>query len=125
MDILRSTAELLGDVLTHDFSGLVTVLRGEEALTVPTTLGKTEFAIDESGQLLENVRSRDFLIDRVRYVFAGTIQKPAAGDRIVIQENGDTVTYEVSHPGGKSQLAEFWGTYGTKWRIHTKEIQRV
>lgn len=109
----------LSRLLEKDASVSIVYRRGEEAVELPATVGRTEYEVD--GQVDRTLfTSRDYLVKRWLLVFSSGRIKPQKGDRIWQMRDGTTFVYEVMTPGTGMQCFEHSGE--TRWRIHTKFV---
>jgi hypothetical protein len=97
--------------------------RGEQAVEVPATVGRTVFQIARDGGPFERIESRDYLVTAAELVLQGNPILPSRGD-IIRETDGDSVyIYEVMAPG--SEPAWRWSDdYRKTLRIHTKYMGR-
>jgi len=90
--------------------------RGENALTLQATIGRTIFETTDDYGRITKIESRDFLIRACDLVFDTQITTPTAGDKII--EGG--VVYEVMSPAGQPDW-RYSDINRQALRIHTKQ----
>ena len=120
-DLLESAFNWLEQKRTQHRSRSVTYQRGEVAVEVPASIGRTTFEIDDGYGLIQKFESRDFLILATDLVLDGSQTLPERGDRIQETEGAKTFTYEVLAPG-KEPPWRYSDPYWKTLRIHTKQI---
>jgi len=89
--------------------------RGENAVELPATVGKTVFKVSDDYGRFQYIESRDYLIHAANLVLDGQTVLPEAGDEI--EENG--FVYEVMAPNGEPEW-RYSDSYRQCYRIHTK-----
>jgi len=122
-NMLAEAETWLGSQLREHVGVRIVYRRGEEAVELPATVGKTIFEVsDQFGQ--QSWESRDYLVESVALVFsAGTIT-PARKDRIWELRGGLTSVYEVMAPG-KEPCFRYSGPGRQSLRIHTKLVEEL
>ena len=91
--------------------------RGENALTLQATIGRTIFETTDDYGRITKIESRDFLIRACDLVMDGQITTPTADDKII--EGG--FVYEVMSPAGQPDW-RYSDINRQTLRIHTKQI---
>lgn len=121
-DLLQTGAAFLANQLARHAAQQVVYQRGTDSVTLPATLGRTEYEqADESG-FVTRFESRDYLVRAGGLVLAGTPILPEPGDRILETVGGQTFVYEVAAlPSGAH--FKFSDPYRQLLRIHTKQVQ--
>ena len=120
-DLLETGSNWLEDQRTKHATRSVTYERGVDNVTLPATIGRTVFEIDNGHGVLERIESRDFLILGSDLVLSGPTVLPARGDRIRETQGATTYVYEVMAPGKEPEWR--WSdAYRKTLRIHTKQI---
>jgi hypothetical protein len=111
-DVLRDGITWLEQQRTAHLAGEVEYRRDPDAYTVPATLGRTQYEVDDGYGLRVGATVVDFLIRA-----ADLPIQPKPGDQIV----ADGVLYEVLSLGAEG--AWRWSDpYRITRRIHTKEL---
>ena len=120
-DQIKSAVEWLGaQRKAHAAKGIVYV-RGANRLSLRVTIGMTAFRQSDENGVLMLTRSRDYFIEAVDLVLAGSAVVPARGDTIEETEGATTYIHEVLAPGGEP-CWRWSGPDRTTYRVHTKEI---
>ena len=91
--------------------------RGESAVALPATIGKTVFKVTDDYGRYQYIESRDYLVSAADLVLDGQTVLPQSGDEI--EENG--FVYEVMAPNGEPEW-RYSDSYRQCCRIHTKFI---
>jgi len=94
--------------------------RGEGAVELPATVGKTVFKVSDDYGRFQYIESRDYLIHAADLVLNGQTVLPQSGDEIT--ENG--FVYEVMAPNGEPEW-RYSDSYRQCLRIHTKLTGRT
>lgn len=91
--------------------------RGTTELTLPATVGRTVFRLNDEYGAVERRVSRNYLVRVEDLTLAGETVEPRPGDRIV---EGRSI-HEVMAPGGEPawRMAD---PHGVIFRIHTKYV---
>lgn len=118
-DILERGSNWLEDQRAAHASRPVEYQRGENAVEVPASIGRTVFEIDDGVGILECTESRDFLVPAASLVLNGSQALPERGDRVRETIGTVTFTYEIMAPG-KEPPWPYSDAYGRTLRIHTK-----
>jgi hypothetical protein len=66
----------------------VVYVRDADSVTVPATIGRTEFEIDDGQGLIQKYESRDFLIQTADLILDGSATLPERGD-LIRETQGD------------------------------------
>lgn len=120
-DMLARGMEWLSRQRTQHLAQPVTYVRGADSVTLPATIGKTEFAIEDGHGLLQKYESRDFLVQTGDLILNGTATLPERGDQIRETQGKSTYVYEVLAPGTEP-VWRYSDPYRHTLRIHTKQI---
>lgn len=97
-------------------------VRGTSSISLPATLGSTDFQRDDGNGFAVNFQSVDFLIDVADLVIDGVPTEPQRGDRVVVGELDEGGVHEVmSDLGGPPY--RFSDPYRRVYRIHTKRVE--
>jgi hypothetical protein len=120
-DLLATGASWLADQLKAHASKSVTYQRGAAAVTVPATIGRTQFEQTTDEGIVEKFESRDFLIQTADLVLSGSPTVPQRGDRIVESLGTATLTYEVL-PNLNLPAFRYSDAYRKLLRVHTKLV---
>ena len=123
-DLLQRGMAWLENQRTKHMTQQVTYQRGDDAVEVPATIGKTMFQIDDGAGALLRVESRDYLILAADLVIGGNPILPKRGDRIRETTGNQVYIYEVVGPGdGGGEPCWRWSDgYRQTLRIFTKQI---
>lgn len=90
--------------------------RGENALTLQATIGRTIFETTDDYGRITKIESRDFLIRACDLAIGGQLATPTAGEKII--EGG--FVYEVMSPAGQPDW-RYSDINRQTLRIHTKQ----
>jgi hypothetical protein len=120
--VIRDIAESLFDSVRSVAARSITYRRG--ALSTPLTVvpGVTQFQVTDDQQIVEEFRSRDFLILASELVLSGTRITPQRGDKIDESFAGTTERYEVMAPSKDQQPFRYSDAAKTILRVFTKQI---
>ena len=121
VDLLQAGSDWLASQLKAHVSTEVVYQRGLEQVTVPATIGKTEFEVDDGSGAVLRIQSRDYLIHTGDLVLGGSQTVPQTGDRIHEHRGGDTFVYEVLSPGPEP-CWRYADPYRKVLRVHTKHV---
>ena len=122
MSLIEKGEETLSRLLETDASVDIVYRRGEEAVSLPATVGKTEYETDNQFGLVAST-FRDYIVDRCLLVISSGLTVPQPGDRIWETRRGIVTVYDVVSPGGDMQCYDHSGE--TRWRIHTKLLEEM
>jgi len=117
-DLLDSSANWLADRMkgwaAHEV--LVQPPQGA-AVTLPATIGRTEFAVDDDQGSAVQIETRDFIFRYADWRAAFADQKPDRGWRIVEAHDGASLGFDVVAPGSEPP----WrlDPYAKTLRVHT------
>lgn len=120
-DMLARGMEWLSRQRTQHLTQSVTYARGADSVTLPATIGKTEFAIEDGHGLLQKYESRDYLVQTEDLILNGTAVLPERGDQIRETQGTSIYVYEVLAPGTEP-VWRYSDPYRHTLRIHTKQI---
>lgn len=120
-DMLARGMQWLTQQRTEHMSQPVTYVRGADSVTLPATIGRTEFEIDDGQGLLQKYESRDFLVQTADLVLDGSATLPERGDLVRETQGATTYVYEVLAPG-QERAWRYSDPYRQALRIHTKHI---
>lgn len=120
-DLLANATTWLAQQRTKHLSQQVVYWSETLSVTVPATIGKTEFEVDDEFGVVQRIESRDFLILASDLVLDGNVTLPERGDIIEEQAGTQTLQYEVTAPG-KEPCWRYSDLYRQTLRIHTKAI---
>lgn len=96
----------------------VTISRGASSTAISKAVpGRSQHDVTSNGQIVEQVKSRDYLIPVSDYKFGGVVTLPQRGDRIT--EDGKI--YAVLAMGTEAQW-RYTDQTQLILRIHTKEM---
>lgn len=118
-DLLANAATWLAQQRTKHLTQQIVYRREMDSLTVPATIGKTEFEVDDEFGVVQRIESRDFLILVSDLILDGTVTLPERGDVIEEQAGTQTMQYEVTAPG-KEPCWRYSDLYRQTLRIHAK-----
>lgn len=121
MDLLRIGSAWLQAQRRAHMTTTVTYRRGAVALSVPATVGKSGFSVDNGLGIFERIEMRDYLIDVADLASLG---EPQRGDIIDDADDaGNAIRYEVSAPSaGEPCFAYTDAPTRVAYRIHTKDV---
>jgi hypothetical protein len=122
VNLIEKGEATLSRLLGQDASIEIVYRRGEEAVSLPATVGMTDYEVDKQFGV-ERFISRDYFVDRKLLVLGEGEIEPQVGDRIWQFREGVTLVCDVLSPGGDMQCFEHSGE--TRWRIHTKIIETL
>jgi hypothetical protein len=120
-DLLQQSSDWLENQRTRYAASPVEYVRGEQAVEILATVGKTTFEIDDGYGVLVRHESRDFLILAADLLIDGVAILPQRGDRIRETQGQRVFVYEVSAPG-KEPCWRYSDPFRKTFRIHTKNI---
>lgn len=120
-NLLETASQWLSGQLDDNASSDVEYRRGSLSVSVVAGKGRTSFDAVDSGGVVTNVESRDFIITAETIVLDGIVVLPRVGDRIVEQNGDELHAYEVIRFGTEQHYREC-DPYGHKLRIHTKYV---
>ena len=80
MNLIEKGEATLSRLLEKDASVTIVYRRGEEAVSLPATVGMTEFETDAQFGI-ESFISRDYIVDREQLVTSAGLIEPERGDR--------------------------------------------
>ncbi|WP_417849410.1 hypothetical protein [Thalassoglobus sp.] len=118
-DLLANAASWLAQQRTKHLTQQIVYRRETLSVTVPATVGKTEFEVDDEFGVVQRIESRDFLILTSDLILDGTVTIPERGDVVEEQAGTQTLQYEVNAPG-KEPCWRYSDLYRQTLRIHTK-----
>lgn len=121
VDLLQKASEWLENKRTQFAACMVTYVRGNQTASVPATIGKTVFEIEDGYGLIIRHESRDFLILAADLVLGGVKTLPQKGDHIC-ETQGDTVYIHEIVAFDKEGCWRFSDLFRKTLRIHTKKI---
>ena len=120
-NLLQTGSAWLADQLKTHGSVDVLYRRGAEQVAVKSTIGKTEFELDDGSGVVVRIQSRDYLIQSADLVLGGVPSLPVAGDRIRETQGATTFVYEVNAPSNEPHY-RFSDPFRKLLRIHTKHV---
>ena len=120
-DLLQTSSDWLEEQRTRYAASPVEYVRGEQAVTVLATVGKTTFEVDDGYGVLVRHESRDFLVLAADLFIDGMAVLPQRGDRIRQTLGQRVFVYEVLAPG-KEPCWRWSDPFRKTLRIHTKQI---
>lgn len=121
VDLLETGSNWLQSQRKTHCSRPVVYRRGADTVTVLATVGKTEFEKDDGVGAIVRSEVRDYLIDTMDLVLAGTTTLPERGDLIEETVGSEKFIYEVMPIGSESHY-RFSDPYRKSLRIHTRHI---
>lgn len=121
-DMLAKGLQWLAQQRTEHMSQSVVYVRDADSVTVPATIGRTEFEIDDGQGLIQKYESRDFLVQTADLILDGTAKLPERGDQIRETQGATIYVYEVLAPG-QERPWRYSDPYRQTLRIHTKHIE--
>ena len=124
-DMLRDASVWLGRVLRQHASQPVVYVRGSHRVQVDATIGRTTFETTNTGGVVVETESRDFIVDADDLLLPSGITTPQRGDRIHEMRGTTKYIYEVTPLGEDGRCYRPADGYHNKLRIHTKEIGRA
>lgn len=122
-DLLETSSAWLEDQREQFLSRSVIYKRGADTVQVPTTIGRTVFALDDGAGGVLRTESRDYLIRTAHLVLGGAATLPQRGDQIHEMAGTDIYIYEVMAPGDEPHF-RFSDPYRKAVRVHTKQINK-
>lgn len=124
-DLLAQGAAWLDEQRHQHLTTTVTYRRGEHAVQVQATIGRTVFRLNDAyGATVRHV-SRDYLIRAADLVLDGQRVEPKRGDQVIEVDNaGIEHTHEVMGPGASGGEPDwrYSDPQRSGLRIHTKEV---
>jgi len=120
-DLLANASTWLAQQRTKHLTQPIVYRRETHNVTVPATIGKTEFEVDDEFGVVQRIESRDFLILASDLVLDGNLTLPERGDIIEEQAGTQTMQYEVIAPGTET-CWRYSDLYRQTLRIHSKLI---
>lgn len=96
--------------------------RGSASLVLSAIPGVTAFQTVDQSQLVEETRSRDFLVLASDLQLSGNIFTPDRGDVIEEVFPGRTESYEIMAPADGTPPYRYSDAAKTILRIHTKQV---
>lgn len=122
-DLLAQGAAWLDEQRHRYLTQTVTYRRGEHAVQVQATIGRTVFRLNDGyGATVRHV-SRDYLVRAADLVLNGERTEPQRGDQVIeTDDSGNEHLHEVMGPGGNEPDWRYSDPQRTGLRIHTKEI---
>jgi len=122
-DLLADGATWLEQQRHEHLSHAVTYWRAGESLTLPATVGRTEWEENDEYGRVTRWESRDFLVRASDLSIGGVATLPSPGDRITeSDDSGKRWTYEVLAPGGAAAF-RYSDPGRVTIRIHTKLVE--
>lgn len=122
-DLLERASAWLNAKRRRHLARAVSYCRGEQAVEVPATVGRTVFEMADAYGVVERTESRDFLILAADLVLGGAAVLPERGDRVRETDGATVYVYEVMAPGNEPPWR--WSDlYRRTLRIHTKQVGR-
>ena len=118
-DLLDQASAWLEDMRNKHASRMVTYQRGQQSVPVAASIGKTLFSLDDGGGAIIEIESRDYLILAQDLA----IRPPQRGDRIVEEQDGHGIVYEVV-PFGSEPCWRWSDLYRRTMRVHTKAVAK-
>jgi len=118
VDILKNALSWLESQRKKHLTSLVLYKKGNgggASFTVPATIGKTIFSIEDDYGRIVHYESRDYLISSADLLINGIIITPQKGDEVI----DDGFIYEVMAPANEPEW-RYSDTYRNTLRIHTK-----
>ena len=119
-DLLKQASDWLEAKRTQHIAQTVCYVRGSQSASMPATIGKTTFEVDDGYGVLVRYESRDFLMLTADLTLDDTLTLPQRGDRIRETQAGQVFVYEVTAPG-KEPCWRYSDAYRKALRIHTKQ----
>lgn len=121
-DILRKSSDWLQSQRHAVATSDVTYRRGDRAVLLKATFGRTEYQQDDGYGVITRAESRDFLIRAIDLVIDGVVTLPEVGDRIEDVQFDTTYTYEVLPIGSQQAHWRYSDSFRQTLRIHTKLV---
>jgi len=118
---LQKSAEWLERQRTLHATSNVEYVRGSQSVSLPATIGKTTFEVDDGLGVLVRFESRDFLILARDLIIDDQPAFPQRGDRIQETDGVQVFVYEVTAPG-KEPCWRYSDPFRNTFRIHTKHV---
>lgn len=122
---------MLSETAREHCSQTVTYQRGSSSVSLQAVIGKSEGFVSREFGVREQWTCRDFLCAANDLVLDGERVEPMRGDRIVetaLDENDEpvaTITHEVLPPADKEPCWVFSDPQRVRYRVHTKQVQKV
>lgn len=123
--LLERGLSMLARTAPKAAGGRIIYSRGDDAVWLDATWGRTEFNVDAGdGSVRVEHSDRDFIVDADCLILGGQLAKPQRGDRITVvnEERGDQDVYEVLAPSGEAVYRPC-DSEGRMIRVHGKKLQ--
>jgi len=121
VDLLEKGASWLDRQRRKSMAREVVYSRGPASVTVPATIGRTEFEQTDQHGVVHRIESRDYLITAEDLVLDGQLATPQAGDQVRETDGAVTRVYAVLAPGDEPPWR--WSDpYRVALRVHTKLV---
>lgn len=120
-DLLQRGMDWLAGQMKEHASQSVLYVRGEQSVSVPATIGRTDFEVADAYGVMQHVVSRDYLIPAGDLNLNGHPALPQRGDGIHETRNGRVFRYQVVAPQGQPHW-RYSDAYHRVLRVHTKLI---
>lgn len=117
--MFKNMGSWLGALRKTNASSQVVYRRGDEAVTLSATVGKSEFDLVDGGGGVIRAEMRDYIVQASDLVLAGQMTLPQDGDQIEETIGDQTIIYDVVGPGGEPAW-RFSDPWRSTLRIHTK-----
>lgn len=117
MDALRTGAAWLADQLNASAAVNVIYRRGATSHTVKATLAQTLFESADTGGVVEQWQSRDFIFRTGDFPYA----EPQRGDKVLEMLGSVATVFEVSAPRGVP-LFRHGDAFHKTIRVHAKRV---
>jgi hypothetical protein len=117
-DMLKDGEQWLVGKQAASAAQVVVYSRASDSVSLPATIGRSQWEVPDTSGLLLRVESRDYVIETDLLLLNSSPIEPAVGD--LITESG--FVYEVSPPGPGLAHWSWAGDHRTAYRIHTKLV---
>lgn len=121
MDLLRTGSAWLQEQRRAAMTTIVTYRRGAVELSVPATVGRSDFPVVTGLGIFEHIEMRDYIISAADLAGIG---EPQRGDLILDADAfGNPIRYEVCAPSATDPCWRY-SDHATRlaYRIHTKDV---
>lgn len=117
MDAIRSGAAWLANQLHASASVNVVYRRGSVSHTIKATLAQTLFESAETGGVVEQWQSRDFIFRTADFPYA----EPQRGDKVLEMLGNVQTVFELAAPRGLP-LFRYGDAFHETIRVHSKRV---
>lgn len=118
-DLMQSANVWLEGRREATLTGSITYIRGGTSLVLNSTMGETQYELEQSDGTMVERYTKDFIV--LRADFFDTFGLPQIGDEIRQDIGTIENRYEVHTPVGESAFSQ--DSYELSFRINTQEIK--